>query len=441
MFDNHHKYKVIKKIKGLSFWITETVYLLFFLMIFVPREITYKPIKAGLLTLFFGLVLLRALSLCRSPIHLNPRVFYITFFYVLVGVFFVFCGLINNNAGAMDVSTVYVLWPIVYIGLFSSIKTEKVFVGLIRIIVFGAILIDLVGLNKILIVLGILPDYMFFYYGTPVIIPYEGSIIMRIDQTNNMLFMVPFLVAALLTWPVRQSMPVRRCWLWVAIIGATPIILMNGRTVVIFVVLLSFAFTILFQLFFSKEQRRLLKKRNICYLISFGLIIATLNIFLSNIDGFSLHRIFNAFIDGFDFQNNVGQVIRKEQFFVLLDGFTENPGLGAGLGAGVDYIRDALHPWGYELTYMSLIYQVGSVGFICYLAGIGWIFYQGLQIVHENSEFGMYVLPMMVGLACVLVANATNPYLVSFGMLWTLFLPIAFINYYLIHKNYILRAE
>ena len=62
------------------------------------------------------------------------------------------------------------------------------------------------------------------------------------------------------------------------------------------------------------------------------------------------------------------------------------------------------------------------------MLGILWIYLKGIQILKYNSDLSPYMLPLLVGLSCFLVANATNPYLQKYDYLWVIFLPIAIIN-------------
>ena len=78
---------------------------------------------------------------------------------------------------------------------------------------------------------------------------------------------------------------------------------------------------------------------------------------------------------------------------------------------------------------MALLFQTGIVGFTAYAAGIVWIFYRGIMLIREGGQLGGMMIPMLVGCTAFLIANATNPYLARFDGLWTLFLPLAVINY------------
>ena len=87
------------------------------------------------------------------------------------------------------------------------------------------------------------------------------------------------------------------------------------------------------------------------------------------------------------------------------------------------YIRSDVMPWAYELSYLALLYQTGLVGLGIYATGIAWIYFMGVKILRSGGMFAESMLPLLVGMTCFLVANATNPYLAKFDGLWIIFLP------------------
>lgn len=56
-------------------------------------------------------------------------------------------------------------------------------------------------------------------------------------------------------------------------------------------------------------------------------------------------------------------------------------------------------------------------------------------MIRSSVEYGRLMLPLLVGLTCFLIANATNPYLLKFDYMWVIFLPLAIINRFLIEFN------
>jgi len=55
---------------------------------------------------------------------------------------------------------------------------------------------------------------------------------------------------------------------------------------------------------------------------------------------------------------------RSQQFVGLIDGISDNYGLGSGHGIGVDYKVNDNYPWRYEMVWLATIYRVGIIGAI-----------------------------------------------------------------------------
>ncbi len=55
--------------------------------------------------------------------------------------------------------------------------------------------------------------------------------------------------------------------------------------------------------------------------------------------------------------------------------------------------------------------------------GVVWIFWNGLRIIKSDVFLGLQLLPVLVGTACFLIANATNPYLAKYDYdyMWVFF--------------------
>ncbi len=111
--------------------------------------------------------------------------------------------------------------------------------------------------------------------------------------------------------------------------------------------------------------------------------------------------------------------LREQQAPKLWRAFVRNPVLGDGLGAVVRprFVRDPAAPWSYELTYLQLLFQMGVLGLLAVLALPLAAVRRGLR---EAAAGGLRAAPLAGATAIlgILVASATNPYLLSsFGML------------------------
>ena len=115
--------------------------------------------------------------------------------------------------------------------------------------------------------------------------------------------------------------------------------------------------------------------------------------------------------------------VRVSQASLLFDGWRNQPVLGSGLGASLrgGFVRSIADPWSFELTYLQLLFQMGAVGLLIVLWALTVPFTNTVMTLSSQlEEIGQRELSVagLAALTGVLVASATNPYLLSaFGML------------------------
>ena len=119
--------------------------------------------------------------------------------------------------------------------------------------------------------------------------------------------------------------------------------------------------------------------------------------------------------------------IRVIQLDALLEGWKSAPLFGNGFGASVEYSRNSLSPFSYELTYVALLMKLGIVGFIIL---------NGLFFYHINffSRFSDKQICIVLGILSILSVSFTNPYLINF-------VGLGFISLLLVEYNYIEESE
>jgi hypothetical protein len=149
--------------------------------------------------------------------------------------------------------------------------------------------------------------------------------------------------------------------------------------------------------------------------------------------GFDLVALGREFITGFQFSSDPVAITRASQFQRLTEAWLEAPLLGKGFGATIpEFVRSEEMPWAFELSYMALLFNAGLVGALAYALGIMSIFGVGLYIVRFGGSLGRLLLPVLLGSGSFLIANATNTYLLKFDYEWVIFLPLAFVNGWLL---------
>ena len=403
-------------------------YLLFFMMLFLPAA--YQPIKAVLLALVLAAIAVQALAHRGLPLHRS--IFIWTLFTVATSLAFMLRGAVNGAPGAMQVGTVYALWPLVYTILIAGASSQRVLVGIMRVLIAATIAIGLYGVSYIMHVVGWLPDVLYipFEQGQRIGF-YRGFVEFNVDSLASLLFLVPFTVSALMTWPKSEA-PVSRRWLWLGLIVGVALVALSGRRALLLVVALSPALALLLRRLLPQPERRASSKLVLRFVLFGALALTAVGVALHFAFGFSLGPIAAMFKRGFAFESYVRAVPRKEQFLNLLGAWAQSPVLGAGHGAvAPGWLRSEDMPWAYELSYVALLFHTGLVGFLVYAAGVAWIMAMGVRIIREGNRLGLWMLSVLVGTICFLIANTADPYLEKYDYLWVIFLPVALINVWL----------
>ena len=438
--------KVLQKIFSYINLIVETsiwilAYLLLFLMVAFPMVLKLLYVKAVLFVCLLFVIIIKILN--SKTIELHVSVLLWSLFLASVSLFFVFKGFIAGYPGALKQAQVFVLWTLVYTILISGISKNKFFYGFQKTLIFSSVLIGIYGSIFVLTELNIIASFInlnFFDEDKIGFGLYAGYLEINFMGLNSLPFLIPFTMATLITKrPIDASdHRLSRFWSWIALILGLGVLIASGRRALLLVTMLS-PLIIYFFSFFQPNGIKQITRRNLYFLAL--VVVAVIMILLFYLDiyyGINLASIYTMFIEGFDFGSatNESASIRRDQFFALFNGWSESPLLGAGHGASAPgYIRDPEMPWAYELYYVALLYQVGIIGFLCYTAGIIWIFSMAIRIIKQGQAHGKIMMPLMVGMSCYLIANITNPYLVRFDGIWVIFLPIAVINHWLLYDN------
>ena len=404
--------------------------LLFFMMLFVPT--VYQPIKAVLLILIIGSIIIKALYDWHPFLYI--AILYWTIFFVLVGALFILYGFINETPGAFRVGTVYILWPIVFTILICGINSEKIIDRLFHVMLVAIFAISLYGLSYILNSSGWLPDYLFFN-----VFPGEyqsisltkGYVETSLRSLSSLIFLIPLIIAALLTWPNNFKLPIHRFWLWLSLVFGIAFVL-SGRRVLLLVVIISPFITLFFRTFLPKSHKTVNRRLLYKFFAVITFFLVAIFIYLQTLYNFDFQVFVDKFLDGFRFYTDKGASLRRIQFYALINGWLESPLFGKGLGAVANIIRSQKYPWSYELYYISILFQTGLFGFFAYVSGILWIYWIGIKMICSGNKLGYYILPVLVGLTSFLIASGTNPYIGKFDYIWVLFLPLAIINYWIL---------
>lgn len=401
-------------------------YIFFFLMLVLPTTYQLERGVCLAVLLFYG-----AAFAMFGGLRIVPQVILWTFVTLIASSFFMLLGAFNDAPGALRVGTVFILWPIVYF-LFIGIlhQTEKIspfYHVILAAVVVSSIMGVMVVAEKMFgvnLVLSAIFEAQGASFGL-----YDGVVEYRLYNTTTVIYGLPFLLAAIFL-PKEQS-PFRGRWRGVALVAlclSIIILLVSGRRA--FWLIAGISPVVVWVLMVTARIKTLNVRRVLLLTLLCFFLVA-----ISPFFGIDLQRVWQEFLSAFDFSDisNMSSYLRREQFFALYAGWLDFPLIGNGLGATASgSLRSVEQPWAYELSYMALLFHTGLVGMLVYCSAVVWIFFKSIKVLRSCPDSVGLILPALSGLACFLIANATNPYLAKFDYLWTLFLPIAVLNAYLL---------
>lgn len=401
-------------------------YLSLFLMVLAPTAFT--TVKALLVIVTAGAIVISLVRNNRMTLH--PQVLMMTLLFVSGGLLFTLVGSFNANPGVISMTPLFVAWPIAFIALVAGLDTASRLDRMVQVLVFATIAIAATMYHFLLTKEGVLPKTLYVDLGLGLRANADLLGPGRITEFDgygiaSLLFLVPFLIASLLVWPDRAGMPLRRTWLWVAFALSFPLVLLSGRRGLWLAVGMAPIAALIARAWLRRGTgARALPWRQ--WLMRGVPAVIALLTALWVIADLTPNKIADWLGRGFALPGG-----RKRQLDALVDGWLDEPLLGKGLGAVARVIRSNSQPWAYELAYASLLFATGVVGIALFLYGLSWIIRSSRTMIRERNERVEVLLSLLIGTLGIIVASATNPYITKFDALWTIFVPIAFINHWL----------
>jgi O-antigen ligase len=424
-----------------GFWIWPA-YFLFFLMLAFPMVLTLLYVKAFLFALLVVFIAVRGVM--RSYLYLHLKIVLWTLGLAYVSFFFCLRGMFLSRPGAVQCLQVYVIWPLVYLILLGGIDRVDILKGLERTLIFSTVFIALFGVIYSLSALGILPEIPnlvgLFSPDDVGFGAFDGYTRLAFPGLNSFPFLVPFfMAAALMRWSQRGEKWGSKLWMSTALLLILAVVLISGRRALQVTTMFAPFLTLILVSFQPAGQRLILKKslRRVAVVFLLGIVIAAP--VLSLVYSIDLPGVVARFSSGFAFNPTSvddSPDVRRQQYFALMRGWHEHPLIGAGLGASAyGSIRSETMPWAYELYYLDLLFQTGIFGFLAYTAGIAWIYWTAIKIIRLGTSDCQLLIPVLVGMSGLLIATGTNPYLARFDGIWVIFLPLGFINHWLVRQD------
>jgi O-antigen ligase len=307
--------------------------------------------------------------------------------------------------------------------------------------VVATIAVEAYALSYIFNSVGLLPDAFYIDLDLGQHIEFYGRFIeFSLFSLSSLVFLVPFIMTALLIWP-RSSEVVRRIWLWIALVLGLAVISMSARRALMLVLLLAPVAAVAGRALLPDQRGQISWKMVIWGLVVTVLLGSGVFLYLNYAYEIEWEAIHWLFVSSFSPEFDVSATIRLEQFEGLIQEWRRRPIFGKGIGTTLEALRMSEQPWSYELQYVAMLAQTGLVGVTCFGAGLIWIGWQCIRIIRAGDELARWLLPVCVGTLCFLAATGTNQYIGKYDYLWVIFLPLAFVNMHLLNKGAVLQSE
>jgi len=393
----------------------------FFLMLTLP---TSFQIFRGVLLMI--ILFLTVQNITPTSFRYDKTILFIGLLNLLFSFLFILNGVIRLSPGAIRVSTVFLVWPILYfyfIGLSNKVLALR---PILNTIIYGGLgssfLILLFVYNNFL---GFPVDISFlvkaqdfgFYWGS-------GFVEMNSMNLTTVFYVFVFVLTIFLIPSKLNFSNFNKNVIGFTFLICTILLFISSRRA--FWIVCTISPVVIFVLLKLSKINLNLRRFIIPTILFFSMAFVFVGYLALDND-----NLITEFKSSFEFDNPEAEsnYIRKEQYDALINGWEKNWFFGAGLGASAKgSIRDVDMPWAYELSYVALLFQTGIVGVTIYLSSVLWIIFNSIIICRKNSYYIFYLLPQIAALICFLLVNATNPYLAKFDYLWTIFLPLATLN-------------
>jgi hypothetical protein len=281
----------------------------------------------------------------------------------------------------------YILWPIVYVIIFSVLNHNDYFNFFIKAIFYSFIFV---------IIYSFLLLFQFYFTIKLPFIPYFPTFPQDVFIKNGF-FEMSFPGMNSMTFGIGYLSSLNKSWFKNIFVHTLILlfILITGRRIFILLYLISLILNYFHN--FKKSNFQSIVIPIIFFLISLVLFYDIYNV--------AFEIVSNAI---FEDENNV----RILQIFYLLEGWLENARtflFGSGLGSFTpNIIRSPTMPWSYEVFFVASLFHYGLIGFIIFL---NFILAPTIKLFYFKTPI---LKPLSIGVFTLLFASFTNPYLMRY---------------------------
>jgi hypothetical protein len=380
--------------------------------------------------LFVSILLFFNISFLADGRYPFPKnLFLIAAWYSMIGSLYILWGYFNGGKPLALIS-VYVAYPLVFSLMAVGWARKEIMFSMPKIMGVACAFVILFMVDNFLYQIRLIPEmilphpYNIEDYG----LRYEAwEFEFSGRQLSSMVFLVPYLFSYnIVSLAFRGGIVKSNALRCISIIAFLISALVGRRALLVST---SISYVILGLLIMLLPQST--RSRVVLEYIKFGIsILVVLTVTILTLTAFGLIQpleLIAQFESGFQFDSDKSASTRSLQFEYLFNEWQQSMMFGYGHGTSLanGYLRSTTHPWSYELSYNALLFHVGLVGVIGYSLGFIWMLFKSFKIVRNGGCGVAVIIPVLVGLISMLIANATNPYLEKFDSILYIFLPIS----------------
>lgn len=318
----------------------------------------------------------------------------------------------NSQVGINDALRLWCLWSFVYAFFFTLLRQDGSLRRIHHALVISGILISALNLA------GLLDSFaMTGFFSAAmrkeldmVVGFHDGYIQITSMNIGPLFFIVPYLFALRMR---KDAGPLNNGLSLLALVASILLAAVSGRRALWVCVLL--APLLVHGLSWLSSSLSLLKRRHrfVVMVLAVGLILLVPLVIAI---GHSLDSaILGHFLEAFSAEDE-----RTGQLWYLLAGFREYPIFGSGFAGtlkNIPFIRGQDVPWMFELTYWTLLFNLGVVGMAGFLGVFGLFMRWVIQSMRRYTKTSAMPFALLVGLLSFMVGVYSNPYLGSFDFL------------------------
>lgn len=393
--------------------------ILFFLMLTFPR--TYQLTKVPflvivLLSIIFGVLLSGKIKVRREVLN-----WFLT--YIGYGAIWGSIGLINNKEYATDFLRLNVGWVIIFLLLVSSISKEKYIEELQKVMIWATLVVSIYNINYYLYGIGARHiAFLTTLDAGQMLGIHLGYTQLTAHNIGSLIFLIPFVFSGILINKDKNFAGYSTKFTIFVLLVSIFAAFLSGRRM-LWIILGLMAIIYYFAIIISKSGR-IRNKQLIKLIIFVGIVLLSIQIIFFIKSGWD----YQSFLDRLTFSGDQGEGVLYRAYTakdMIAEVYKSNLFFGTGGGNPA-----------FEMTFIQIFNETGVVGISVFIGLFLWAFTKIIILIRNKKGKKEQGIPLLVGSICFFISMWSNPYFSSFDFMWTLFLPIAYINTYLNNEEY-----